>query len=87
MRTLHGKRLDFETRNIIIISHDSYMVAEDKDIDWSIEQDLIVLVLTYFAPNMRIVVFDTKPREITSTHAMRIAKHYLNSFLEQSNWN
>lgn len=87
MRTLHEKRLDLETRNVVIISHDSYMIASEQDIAWALEQNLIVLVLSYFAPNMRIVVYDMNPREITSTHAMRIAKHCLNYFLEQVRWN
>lgn len=87
MRTSHETRLDFETRNIVIIAHDKYMVADEKDITWALEQGLIELVLNYFTPNTRITVYDMKPREITSTHAMRMARHYLNSFLHNAGLN
>lgn len=87
MRTLHEKGLSFETRNIVIIAHDKYMVADEKDIAWALEQGLIEIVLNYFTPNMRIAVYDMKPREITSTHAMRMARHYLNSFLQNAGLN
>ena len=87
MRTSQGKRLSFDTRYIVSISHEEYTVASKVDIEWLIEQKMAVLVTRYYAPEICVAVYDFLPRDITASQAITLARHCLAICIGAGIWN